>query len=122
MTTQNQNWTPIEVLYADCYRDDAPHSTGMIPVVRYADHCASVENLQISLESMCGLRDRLMLELKEKEEHRACAIRRNDELIKQLERLALLCEEQAAQIRNLHPSPVAIAREVARWDGKPKAL
>lgn len=94
---------PIEILYtppAYLYAEQGPDHP-RTPVVRYADHCAKMEEL---------------------EQHRACAIRRNDELLKQLERMALLCEEQATQIRNLHPSPVAIAREEARWNGKPKAL
>lgn len=94
----------IEILYADVLWVE-PEDTS-VPVVRYADHCAAME---------------------EKERLRANAVKRCAGLLAELERITLACEriqDELVAMRKTYlerygnPLP-----EVAgRWDTLPKAL
>lgn len=109
--TQAKTMTPITPLFTSSFLTEAPTLPGhCTPVVRYSDHCARVQELELDI---------------------ANARRRCDELLKQLERMALVCEEQATRLNRMDalktyhenkPLDQYIGKVVGRWDGKPKAL
>lgn len=79
---------------------DIIHSAIHGPLIRFSDHCAAMA---------------------EKEQLRANAVKRCDNLLRQLEQMALLCDEQTKEIAALkrgHDVKVL----AGRWDGPAKVL
>lgn len=96
--------TKLEVLYAhpaylhDGINHASDESTARCPVVRYSDACAAISALEADIE----LKEALLKNAKH----------RFDEMAKQLERMALLCDSLLEK-----PAPVR-----GRWDGPAKVL
>lgn len=95
--------TKLEVLYANVFlQGEVNGKRWGTPVVRYADACAAISRLESDLE----LKEALL-----KNSQKRCA-----ELIKELERMALLSKTDSLAVleEKIH------ARDMTgKWDGKP---
>ena len=99
------------------------------PVVHYADACAAISDLESKCE---GWRQEALkyenrarkaeADLELKEALRANAVKRCDNLLRQLEQMALLCESlQAKPKLTVHASDNC-GHSLPRWDGPAKVL